>query len=152
MKVDIKVLFYYKNPDNDPLGAKIIRWWTNSKYHHTEVFLENSRLIGATVENNVYSLPVTEVPANCDVIDLSINVTAAQLDIIENWVSSVVGHKYDYLGIVLSQVLPARIDSPSRWFCSELSTKILQLFVVKQVISLTPNMISPEKLHKALTT
>jgi len=150
VEINLKVLFYHTNPKGTTFIDNIIKWWTGSKYYHTEIIIDNRILVGAQAGEGVYIKEVIDKPELYDIIELDIHATAKQITIIENWVNSLVGKKYDYLGIIMSQILPARIDSPNRWFCSELSTKILQLFVVKQVITLTPNMVSPGKLYNTI--
>jgi len=151
VKINVKVLFYHTNPDGNSTIDKLIKWWTNSKYYHTEIIIDNITTVGAISGTGVYIVDPVDTPEYYDVVNLELHATATQLTIVRNWIDGVAGSKYDYLGIIMSQILPARIDSPKKWFCSELSTKILQLLVVKQVISLTPNMISPGDLYRAIS-
>jgi len=151
VKTNIKVLFYHTNPNGDTFIDKTIKWWTNSKYYHTEIIINNEYLVGAQAGEGVYIKDVIDNSKYYDIVNMDIHSTSTQLSIIKDWINGVIGSKYDYLGIILSQIFPTRIDSPNRWFCSELSTKILQLLVVKQVISLTPNMVSPGNLYNLIS-
>jgi hypothetical protein len=63
------------------------------------------------------------------------------------WVTSQSGKKYDYKGILLSQFIKFGMNDNSKWFCSELVTKILQLFGSTAVWDLVPSDVNPGMLY-----
>jgi len=145
MKVNITIAFF--RGQGNGMISRLIEWWTNSKYYHTEIKI-NDIWVTSTDINGVTRTSTNVDKMSRDEYSFVVKLTNIQYANLMNWVDSKVGSKYDFLGIILSQILPTRIDNPNKWFCSEICTKILQLALVEEVYDLTPNMVSPGKLAK----
>jgi hypothetical protein len=147
MKVNVRVLFYKRA---NGIISRLIKWWTNSDYYHVEMTINDTR-ISSTYEEGVkvsWTGDQSLYGPSDDSYELECELTNKQYRIIHTWLTNVNNRNYDLTGIFLSQILRSRVDDPKRWFCSELVTKVLQLLLVEEVISLTPNMISPGDLAK----
>jgi len=146
MKVNIKIAFKKIEHDNVLSGA--IGWWTKSKFYHTELILGDKWI---TSDNNQGVIIRDLKPLNNKWVYKNlgfIEVTDKQYKIILDWINEQYGKEYDYIGILYSQFLPFRYDDKNEWFCSEIVTKILQLFLIKEVLDLVPNLTSPGDLAK----
>jgi uncharacterized protein YycO len=75
------------------------------------------------------------------------DLTEDQYNNIMSWVTSQRGKKYDYKGILFSQFIKFGVNDNSKWFCSELVTKILQLFGSTAVWDLVPSEVNPGMLY-----
>lgn len=132
---------------------KLIMWFTQSKYYHVETII-NDVWISSSFNRGGFSIrplrPIDESPdSRYDYYKFDeFEMSEEQFNTIINFIKAQEGSKYDMCGIIFSQVLPFRFDSRSKWFCSEASTKILQLFLRPEVINIQPNSMSPGDLAK----
>ena len=62
------------------------------------------------------------------------------------YIKNMKNRKYDYLGIIFSQLFPFKIHDHKKLFCSEIVIKILKLFLVKEVLDLVPQTIKSKRL------
>jgi len=145
MKVNVKLVFF-KEVDSSTLLRRLIKWWTNSNYYHVEIVIDNLWVSAELSGVELHELRPLE--DKYDYVDLNVDLSKEQYTALLKWVGSKDGIRYDYLGVLLSTILPARIDNPNKWFCSEIVVKILQLMLVEEVYDLTPNMITPGYLAK----
>ena len=116
--MNIKIAFYKGKGD---WMNRLIRWWTKSPYSHAELVLPDgitwlsiSPLLTSTVaarEKTTFS------PGNWDFIELGIN--KEQYRIILDFFEETEGCRYDWIGMVLSQLMPCKIKHRERWYCSE---------------------------------
>lgn len=148
MVVSIKLLFSKERTKNDII-AKLIQWWTSSDFYHVEMMMGNIWIRSHFNQGGV-SIVTDKEPTFSDFTchEFSVELTKRQHDDLLIWLRSKHASRYDFLGILLSTIIPARIDDPNRWFCSELVTKILQLLLVDKTYDLTPNMITPGHLAR----
>lgn len=147
MTLNISILFYGRSND---LLSRLIKWWTRSKYYHVELVVNDKR-ISSDIERDVMVRSkhlVDPTDSGDAVYNTTVTVTKEQYEILMRWLTKVNGSKYDTLGILLSQILKSRVDDPNKWFCSELTTKVLQILTIEDVIDLTPNMLSPGDLAR----
>lgn len=127
--------------------GKLIGWYTKSPVYHVEVILED-KWISAYAGRGVYVNDLRPLKDTWEYIKLDeIMVTQRQDEIIEEWLQEQDGKGYDYLGILLAQLIPLRLHSRAKWFCSEITTKILQLLFIKETMNLSPYDVSPGDLH-----
>lgn len=104
---------------------KVVRWWTGGKYSHCELVFSNDTYFSADAwENEVRFKRMFPNPENWDFVAL--NLTQKEELVVRAWCDSQEGKRYDYTGILLSQVMPLHIEDPNRWFCSELCVAALQ--------------------------
>jgi len=144
MKINVKIALFKNSKDSNWLTRNVIKWWTNSQYYHAEIVIGDVWVESSGEGVHMHSLrPLKDT---YDYIDVDVDVEEERYRYVMDWIHSIRGAKYDYLGILLSQVIRARIDDPNRWFCSELTTKVLQMFRVSEVKGLAPNTISPGDL------
>ncbi|GHA27634.1 hypothetical protein GCM10007989_24380 [Devosia pacifica] len=125
---------------------KLIHWWTCGAYSHVElvvgdpetwpgevIILSSSPRDGGVREKRLALDPkhwtLVTVPGDAD--------HAAMF--IRGWI----GARYDWLGIVLSQVIPIDWHWSNRWFCSEICAAALGIP--------EPQRMSPSGLHRYLT-
>ncbi|ALZ84712.1 hypothetical protein APT59_11090 [Pseudomonas oryzihabitans] len=114
---------------------RLIRAWTRSPYSHCELVMPDGRFVTSSPrDGGVRAKVIAQDPAVWDFLPLPW-IQAAH---VEQLLEQEAGAGYDWLGILGSQILPAGIQSRSRWFCSEFCAHALD---VKQ-----PHRYSPGKL------
>lgn len=114
----IKIAFY-KGKGN--ILNAIVRWWTNSKYSHAELVLNDNRSwlgISPFLKSKVDRRQKLIVD-NLEWDFVALDVTKDQHDIILEFFEETKGCGYDWIGMLLSQFLPCRIKHKKRWYCSE---------------------------------
>lgn len=147
-EIQLKIAFKKVTEDTSFFG-KTISKFTKSRYYHTEIIIDNLWVssdtpMGVTVQE---LKELTHV--HWDYFDFgTIRILEKDLETIMDFIYAQKGRKYDYLGIIFSQVLPLTLHSKDKLFCSEFVTKVLQLFLISKVLDLQPNTVSPAKLAK----
>lgn len=109
-------IIFYKGPGT--LGEKLIRLWTSSPYAHCEfgrsdgLYHSNDRFCFVsrthTLEIDPLDWEICEIELPSEIID---RVERRQLR--KN------GTKYDWIGIVFSQIFRLGYHDKKRWFCSK---------------------------------
>ena len=135
----------------DRMMSKAIQFWTKSKYYHTEIVIDKtwvSAIPNKGVSLNKVSL---DFSPNWEYLTLTVEVTEQQQALISKYVLDQAGCKYDWSGIFWSQFIKLGAQSDSKWFCSELVTKILQLYLVPEVLEEIPHKVSPAGLFTLLS-
>jgi hypothetical protein len=122
-------LGFYKGPGI--WVDRVIRWATRSPYSHVEVLLDGIPEGGST--RTSYSASGRDG----GVREKGITFDAGKWDFVSvPWVDPIKalaifsqeqGSAYDWLGLILSQVLNLHRGSKGRWFCSELIAHVLGL-------------------------
>ena len=69
---------------------------------------------------------------------------------LEKWLNEKNGDKYDWIAIFLTHIVKLRIDHKSKWTCSELVSKILQLLQHQDFIDVRPDSMSPKDIANIL--
>ena len=157
MKISVA---FYKGKGN--WKNKIIRWWTKSPYSHAELVLPNgitwvsiSPFLTAKVSGrSVYEVENLE---DWDFLSFELSwrepVKDYQVEQIYNFIQETNGAKYDWLGMILSQIFPYVIKHRDRWYCSEwIAHALVKARIIKWdkiLIYKTPNL-SPGKLYEIL--
>jgi len=116
--VKIKVAFY-KGKGNYLNG--IVRWWTKSVYSHAELVLPDGITwmgISPFLKSKVDSRKKLIIKYT-DWDFITLDITQEQVDIIMEFFEDTKGHRYDWVGMLLSQFLPCKIKHKKRWYCSE---------------------------------
>lgn len=116
---------------------KLIRWWTKHEYTHTELIIDGIWYTSSHTDGGVVERQRSGLSGNWDIYEVTGDKKFA-LHVYDE----VKGAKYDWLGIILSQVFPLKIHNKQRWFCSELNGKMLD---VKD-----PHQHSPAEIFKLL--
>ncbi len=157
--MEIRIAFY-KGKGN--WKNKVIRWWTKSPYSHAELVLPDeitwvsiSPFLTSTVSaRSVYQVKNLE---DWDFLDFELSwrgpVQEYQIEQLHHFIQETNGAKYDWLGMILSQMLPYLIKHRDKWYCSEwIAHALVKARVVKWdklPIYKTPNL-SPGKLYDLL--
>ena len=129
-------LAFYKGPGD--ITDKAIRWWTNSRFSHVELVVGSQWISTSPRTMVLSSRRVTPDTSNWEYLDINIDE-----HLLEDLKVKYMGHKYDWLGIVMSQFVPAGVEDPNRLFCSEWCAKVLGYK--------NANEYSPGDLYRKLT-
>ena len=148
--VEVKVLLYKATASTATLSDKVIAWWTNSKYSHCEIVVD-----GTNIAVHPDSIEATEYVSGMDyefdAVDLQLQVTEEQYDNFWEYVSTnILGKKYDWLGIGVSQVVKVGVQDDSKWTCSEATSKMLQVLGDSRFWSIHPGDMSPGDIAEIL--
>lgn len=131
------------------LVPKLIAFWTRGPYFHVEAIFSDNTSFGALPVGSMkteYQKDKVYDPKYWDFVDIP--CTLEQEIELRKWCDTEVGCKYDWYGIIFSQVLGMRREHPTQWFCSEICVAMLQK--LGYFMSKTPCTISPNKLYKMI--
>lgn len=146
MKNKIYIVFY---KDNFKWWSRLIKWWTNSKYSHCEIYT-NGQLIGISTEQNVR---IKEQPLNANKWDIFELKNIKSKDVMK-FFNKTKGKKYDWKGILLSQIFNFKRDNREKYTCSEWCTELidskLDIIIPKRYISITPQDLYEILKYKGL--
>ena len=141
---------------------RFIRWWTKSDYSHAELVMPDGRtwvsispFLSSKVASRVKTKPKLE---DWEVITFDLSwrepVRKYQLDQLYKFIEQTQGCKYDWVGMILSQICPFLVKRRDKWYCSEWIAHALvnSRIVMWDDMNLydTPNM-SPGTLYKMLS-
>lgn len=136
---------FYKGRGN--LFDKLIRIWTFSKYSHVELVVDDIWYTSSPRDNGVVARGIKFNPGNWDLFEINLKQNTAAID----FINEQMGKRYDWLGILLSQIIKLNIHAPNRWFCSEIVHRALLRGGLGENVGQSNN-ICPGKLHNALIT
>lgn len=133
---------------------RVIRWWTRSEYSHAELIMPSGEWVSISpfLAKRVQSRAAPEEDGEWDYID--IEVTEKKIESLQRFYELTKGHKYDWVGMVLSQLLPFHIKARGRWYCSEWITYALRISGIlkwDKVQIYDQSDLSPQKLYNLLT-
>ena len=110
---------FYKGKGN--WKNKIIRWWTKSPYSHAELVMPDnytwisiSPLLTSVVS---YRIKIDFDLKKWDFVELQID--DKQHKMLLDFFEETKGCNYDWIGMILSQLLPFHIKRKNKWYCSE---------------------------------
>jgi hypothetical protein len=132
------------------MKQKLIRKWTKSKYYHVEVIIEN-KWIEADNSIGVIQHDLRPLSNKYDYVEVNVPDCEVCHKNAKNFVNNQMGAKYDWTGIYLSQVIKLGINKDDSWFCSELVSKILQIYNIEPFLYVAPESLSPEGVFQILT-
>jgi uncharacterized protein YycO len=128
--------------------SALIKWWTNSPYDHCEILFPNGTLISAIDMQGVRAMTVSSLsPDVWDIVEVM--ATPSQEAKAYQWALGELGCKYDWMGILLCQVLRLGRHHSDRWFCSEFCAAGLQQ--AGFLPGVKPYKLSPGGLYRLLT-
>ena len=113
---------------------KMIRLWTKSDYSHVELVLGHKWYSTSPREGRVRMKEMIPNESSWDYLDVDVDVSK-----LDAMFASTENMKYDWLGIVFNEILPFKIHSKSRYYCSEWCSEVL---------GYDPAQMSPEDLYK----
>ena len=100
---------------------KIIRWWTKSPYSHAELIMPDNYTwisISPLLTSTVSSRIKTDFDLQkWDFIEFEI--TQEQHNVLMDFFDDTKGCKYDWIGMIMSQLIPYSIKRKNKWYCSE---------------------------------
>lgn len=114
----IRIAFF--KGDRHEWHHRFVRWWTKSPYSHAEIVLDDGETwasISPFLYNRVAARIRTSVPPE-DWDYLDFKVTSSELRALKDFISETTGDGYDWIGMLLSQILPIIIKGKGRWYCS----------------------------------
>jgi|TARA_R110000824_G_scaffold11540_2_gene50335 hypothetical protein len=117
----VKIAFY-KGEGN--IINRIVRRWSGSPYSHAELVMpDNKTWIGISpfLNSEVCARNVLKNP-NLNLGDwdfLNFDITDEQVSIIMEFYEQTKGNRYDWIGMLLSQMVPFVIKQEKKWYCSE---------------------------------
>jgi len=134
---------------------KVVRWWTKSEYSHAELVMPDGLTwIGISPFKTSklqarYNLDYD--PSEWDFI--AIEITEKQLKIINEFFEFTKGSHYDWVGMILSQLLPYNIKRKNKWYCSEWIAYALRISCVidwREIKIYDRADLSPAMLYRLL--
>lgn len=159
----IKVAFF--KGDRVSRLHRFVRWWTKSPYSHAELVMPDdvtwvsispflTSRVGAR-EKNISSEKQKE---NWDYLAFTLSwrapVREYQITQLNKFIQKSLGSRYDWVGLVVSNLTPFLVKKRDRWYCSEWIAHALvnARIVMWDDMDLydTPEM-SPGKLYDLLT-
>jgi len=114
----IKVAFFKDRSES--IHHRFIRWWTKSIYSHAELVLNDGET-WVSISPFIYSKVGARIKTNFDEKEwdfVEFKISERQLDSLKDFISETTGDGYDWVGMLLSQVLPVIVKSRGRWYCS----------------------------------
>jgi hypothetical protein len=107
---------------------RFIRWWTKSKYSHAELVMPDGKtwisispFLSSRVSARIKGNEVN--PENWDYLDFYLNwrepVKDYQLNQLYKFIDKTQGCKYDWTGMIMSQLCPFLVKRRDKWYCSE---------------------------------
>lgn len=148
-KLNVKLAFKLTNKKTGTFVGKVIGWWTNSLYYHVELIVGDYWISSNAESKGVTISPLQPLKHTWEYYDLgTIELLENQFEVFKDFIKQQEHKKYDWLGIILSQTIKLNWHSSNKWFCSEIVTKLLQLLLVKDVLNLDPNKVSPADLAR----
>ena len=145
---------FFKGGDN--LFHKIVRWWTKSPYSHAELIMPTGEWISISpiLAKQVESRTSPEAPMRqWDFIEIEVN--EKKIESLERFYELTKGQKYDWFGMIASQLLPFHIKGRSRWYCSEWIAYALRISGIlkwDRIQIYDQSDLSPQKLYELVST
>lgn len=123
MKQVVNVAFYknYK----DTIYDRLISFWTKSPHTHCELVIEGMWYSSSPRDNGVRAKRITSHLEHWDCIELQLH--PFNVEKIVEFFKREDGKKYDWTGILFSQIIQIKRQESSKWFCSEIVSKALKI-------------------------
>jgi hypothetical protein len=121
----MKLAFYKSSAPNAGLFDKLISFWTQSPYSHVEIIFSTGLSYSSSPRDGGCRYKAIKYDSLAwDYVSLPYITTEREIEI-KKFCNLQNGKKYDWTGILLSQIFPLGIEEPKKWFCSELVAKTL---------------------------
>lgn len=125
-------------------------------YSHCEIVFDDTKGLNSTYnyskaccfgisgrENNSRYTKIDLLNGNWDIYEIDLELDEAE--IYKNC-KNFINLKYDYIGILFDWIIPFGIQLSGKWYCSELTYKLL----MDKVIKISPNGLSQENYLKKI--
>jgi len=144
----MKVTVAFFKGDND-LSDKLVKWWTNSKYSHCEMIIQD-KWLSADPKRGVRLINLKPLKDNWDYVE--VEVDEKNTPFVLSFISEQKGKKYDWKGIFFSQLFSFDLHSHNKFFCSELVMGVLQAFNASRAMGKKPHKFSPGDVFNLLNS
>jgi len=145
----VKIIFFKaKTAIKNKWLNSLIAWKTDGPYSHCEIYFNRSRQsFSADAEYNKCHFKIRNLNFDqWDIVELDVDDYETYLACKE-----FENHYYDWMGIIFNFLIPINIQHRSKFFCSELIVRILQLVRYDKVMGMRAHKIDPNKLYRILT-
>ena len=122
--------------------SRTIAWWKKSTYTHVEIKIGDFLYSSSELEGGVRIKSQKLNPAKWDIVDLPFLDIKDANNIIK-FFDLRLNCKYDWWGIIKSQIFGASRHSENRYFCSEICAEAIGLS--------EPNRYCPQALYNVIT-
>jgi hypothetical protein len=117
---------------------RLIAWWTKSEFTHVEIVRERENGKALIFSSSPRDGGVREVWCALNPDRWEFHTIEREID--KSIFETELRKRYDWLGILGSQILAGGLNLKTRWFCSEICARILRLE--------QPQRYSPESLRQ----
>lgn len=148
MRINKEVTLAYYKADSEHAGIidKLIAFKTNGPYSHVEMVLTiNGTQVSYSADSASNKVRKVNHVTDHEMWDYQ-TVTVSDPYRIYNFYESILGYKYDIVGI-LGFMIPFK-DRSDRWFCSETTANALKIDGFKPMWYLEPSSIDPNTQYR----
>jgi len=114
----IRIAFFKGN--NHEFHHRFIRWWTKSQYSHVEIVLADDTW--TAISPFLYARVASRVRTSVNIKEwdyLDFHLTAGEFQALKNFISETTGDGYDWIGMLISQLVPFTVKGKGKWYCSQ---------------------------------
>ena len=120
--MEAQVAFYRADNPNAKWYDKLIAWWTDSKYSHCELVIDDIWYSSSPRYGKVRAKQIIPKKDHWDFINVEIDKEQFLKFFYKNK-----DKKYDWKNIFCNQIIPCNLQNPNKWICSEfVGTAIFQ--------------------------
>ena len=124
----IKIAFF--KGDKKTLLHRFIRWYTKSPYSHAELIMPDgeqwvgiSPFLTSRVGIREKNISPEKQQENWDYLTFTLNwrvpVREYQIRQLNKFIQKTLGSRYDWIGLIISNLTPFLVKKRDRWYCSE---------------------------------
>ncbi len=124
----IKIAFF--KGERKTLLHRFIRWYTKSPYSHAELVMPDgeqwvgiSPFLTSRVGIREKSISLENQKENWDYLTFTLNwrtpVREYQFKQLNKFIQKTLGSRYDWIGLIISNLTPFLVKKRDRWYCSE---------------------------------
>ena len=124
----IKIAFF--KGEKKTLLHRFIRWYTRSPYSHAELVMPDgeqwvgiSPFLTSRVGIREKSISLENQKENWDYLTFTLNwrtpVREYQFKQLNKFIQKTLGSRYDWIGLIISNLTPFLVKKRDRWYCSE---------------------------------
>jgi len=138
-------LAFYKGKGN--FVDFLIRWWTKSRFSHVELVFSDQAWFSSTRSRGTH----IEWSPQTHMMEweyLNVPMSQEQERAIKLWCLKENSKKYDYIGILFSQIFSFKRHNENKWFCSEICLAALQHIGLHP--NYAPHNVSPGRLYNII--
>jgi len=124
----VKIAFYKKHTSLYTRGITLVQtlqFTSKPQLIHCEFVIGKQWYTSSYNDGGVRVREISGESGNWDFIYLDIPING--IDKARRFLEGEMGKEYDIEGIFLAQLFPLNIDSPQRWFCSEIVSEALMI-------------------------